>query len=678
MERMSEDEARKRIESLREQIEYHNYRYYVLDDPVVTDAEYDGLMGQLVAIESTFPALVDTHSPSQRVGARPLDSFNTVAHTIPMLSLSNAMTEDEVRDFDRRVRKLLGVDSVEYVLEVKIDGLAVELVYEGGHFVLGLTRGDGFVGEDITQNLKTIKAIPMRLLPNAAVPVPDRIEVRGEVYMGKTEFLELNSRREVSGEPLFANPRNAGSGSIRQLDPRITAQRKLNIFCYAVGEVRGAAVTTHYELLERLRLWGFRVNPLTKLCTGIDEVIEGYSHIHSIREQIPYEIDGTVVKVNSIVYQEALGSISRSPRWAVAFKFEAREAGTVVRDIVVGVGRTGALTPVAVLEPVWISGVEVSRATLHNEDEIARKDILVGDHVIVTRAGDVIPEVVRVVQEKRTGVERSFTMPSQCPVCGEEVVRPPGEAVRRCVNINCPAQIKARIVHFASKRALDIDGLGEKLVDQLVDRGIVSDVSDLYYLTREQLLSLERMADKSARNILSAIARSKQTSFHRFLYGLGIRHVGEHVATLLASRYTDVDALTAASPEELLSVREIGPEVASSILAFFHDGKNRRTIERMFNAGLIISYDTVRTRILEGKTFLFTGTLARFTREGARRAVEERGGGTASSVSKKVDFIVAGQDPGSKLDRAKGLGLTILSEDEFTALLADGSDSPAP
>jgi DNA ligase (NAD+) len=662
---MTEAEAQKRIEHLRQEIEHHNHRYYVLDDPAITDAEYDRLMAELVGLEEAFPALTDDLSPSQRVGAKPLDAFPTVAHTIPMLSLSNAMAEEEVRDFDRRVRKLLGVDAVDYVLEAKIDGLAVELVYEGGRFILGSTRGDGFVGEDVTQNLKTIKAIPMRLMEGPSAPVPERIEVRGEVYMGKGEFMKLNEQRELSGEPLFANPRNAASGSIRQLDPRIAARRRLNIICYAVGELVGLPLTTHVQFLDRLKAWGFRVSPLTRLCRDIDEVVEGYTHIRSIRDKIPYEIDGTVVKVNRIDYQEALGAVSRSPRWAVAFKFEAREAETTVRDIIVGVGRTGALTPVAILEPVAISGVEVSKATLHNEDEIARKGLLIGDRVIVTRAGDVIPEVVRVVEDRRDGTERPFVMPSRCPVCGEEVVRPQGEAIRRCININCPAQIKGRIVHFASKRAMDIDGLGEKLVEQLVDRNVVSDVSDLYYLTLEKLVSLDRMADKSARNLLDAVEGSKRPSFARFLYGLGIRHVGEHVASLVASRYETIDQLMDAETEALLLIREVGPEAANSIRAFFGDAKNRETIARMIAAGLTITYRTVQTKPLAGKTFLFTGTLERFTRDDARRFVEEQGAATASSVSRKVDYVVAGGDPGSKLTKARSMGITVLSEEEF-------------
>ena len=478
---------KKQIDQLRRELDYHNYRYYVLDDPVVADAEYDRLMRELVDLEEKYPEFMSPNSPTQRVGAKPLEEFETVAHTIPMLSLQNAMTSDELAEFDKRVKKLLGVSDVDYVMEVKIDGLAVELVYLNGQFANGSTRGDGFTGEDITQNMRTIKSIPMRLLLDHDIPVPDRLEVRGEVYIGKKEFVELNSKRAFAGEPLFANPRNAGAGSVRQLDPKITAGRKLNIFCYAPGEIVGVSLTTHFHFLEYLKKWGFRVNPYAKLCRNLEELMTHYQYIREMRDKIPYEIDGTVIKVNRFDYQAALGAVSRSPRWAIAFKFEAHEETTIIEDIIVQVGRTGALTPVALLKPVIVSGVEVRRATLHNEDEIRRKDILIGDTVIVSRAGDVIPEVVKVVKEKRTGIEKHFIMPYKCPVCGEKVVRPPGEAIRRCVNINCPAQIKGSIEHFASKRAMDIDGLGEKLVEQLVDKEVIRDVSDLYYLTKDLL-----------------------------------------------------------------------------------------------------------------------------------------------------------------------------------------------
>jgi DNA ligase (NAD+) len=519
--------------------------------------------------------------------------------------------------------------------------------------------------------LRTIRSIPMNLLKEGANIIPERLEARGEVFMGKKEFLVLNEARELSGEPLFANPRNAASGSIRQLDPKVTAGRNLNIFCYAPGVITEITLPTHVEFLEKLRNWGFRVNPLTKLCHGIDEIIDYYNYIEDRRDEIPYEIDGTVIKINHIAFQNQLGAISRSPRWAIAFKFAAREAVTTVEDIIVGVGRTGALTPVAILTPVEISGVEVSRATLHNEDEIRRKGIMIGDTVVVTRAGDVIPEVVRVIEEKRSGKEKPFVMPDVCPVCNEGVIRPEGEAIRRCININCPAQIKGSIEHFASKRAMDIDGLGTKLVEQLVDKNIIKDVSDLYYLKKEVLSTLERMADKSAQNILDAIQVSKKRSFFRFIYGLGIRNVGEHTSALLAARYNDIHALMEADRETLLSIHEIGPEVASSIVSFFKDIKNSATIERMMAAGVTIEYDKKEVKKLNGLTFVFTGALKSMSRDEARKKAEDLGAQTAPSISKKVNYVVAGEEAGSKLDKAKKLDIKIMNEEEFLTLIKD-------
>ena len=666
---MEKKEIKERIEKLKGQLEYHNYRYYVLDDPVVSDTEYDRLMTELVALEEDHPEFLSPNSPTQRVGAKPLAEFETVTHTIPMLSLQNAMELDEVAEFDRRIKKLLRINDVDYVMEVKIDGLAVELVYLNGEFTTGSTRGDGFTGEDITQNLRTIKSIPMRLLRDHDIPIPDRLEVRGEVYMGKNEFKELNKERELQGDPLFANPRNAGAGSVRQLDPRITAGRKLNIFCYAPGEILGVTLTTHYHFLDYLKKWGFRVNPLTKLCHNLDELISHYNYIQNMRDRIPYEIDGTVIKVNRFDYQVLLGNVSRSPRWAIAYKFQAHEETTIIEDIIVGVGRTGALTPVAVLKPVMVSGVEVKRATLHNEDEIVRKDILIGDTVIVSRAGDVIPEVVKVIKEKRTGQERPFTMPEECPVCGEKVVRQPGEAIRRCVNINCPAQIKGSIEHFASKRAMDIDGLGEKLVEQLVDKKAINDVSDLYYLEKNDLLQLERMADKSAQNLLDAISTSKKPSFQRFIYALGIRNVGEHISGLLADKLNSIEDLYTLDEDTLMAIPEIGPEVANSITSFFQDDKNRKTISRMLDAGVVIEYKKEGRKPLLGLTFVFTGALKNMGREEARKKVESLGGKTVSSVSKKIDYVVLGEEAGSKVDKARSLDLKIISEEEFLSLI---------
>jgi len=554
-------------------------------------------------------------------------------------------------------------------MEVKIDGLAVELVYIDGEFVLGSTRGDGYVGENISQNLRTIRSIPMKIIESKDIPIPEKVEIRGEIYMGKKEFEELNRARALSGESLFANPRNAASGSVRQLDPKITAGRRLNIFCYALGEFKGINIETHLQILDYLKKWGFRVNPYYKLCRNIDELFLHYRYIRDIRDTIPYEIDGTVIKVNRLDYQSALGTVSRAPRWAIAYKFEAHEETTVIEDIIVGVGRTGALTPVALLKPVMVSGVEVSRATLHNEDEIKRKDIMIGDTVIVSRAGDVIPEVVKVIKEKRTGSERPFEMPQKCPVCDEEIVRPPGEAISRCVNINCPAQIKGRIEHFASKRAMDIDGLGEKLIEQLVDKNIIRDVSDLFYLKKEELLKLERMADKSAQNVIDAINASKKRSFSRFIYALGIRHVGEHISGLLAERFKNISDLANAKEEELVNIPEIGPEVSNSIISFFRDEKNMETIKRILSTDVRIEHNEQAIKQLDGKTFIFTGSLKSMSREEARKKVEALGAKTSSSLSKKIDYLVAGEEAGSKLDKAKQMGIKILDEETFLKFL---------
>jgi len=662
---MDREKAKKRIEELRREIEYHNHRYYVLDDPVISDGEYDALMRELQGLEGRHPDLISPNSPTQRVGAQPLEGFNTISHAVPMLSLANAMTAGEVIDFDRRVKKILNTGDVDYVMEVKIDGLAVELVYVNGEFKQGSTRGDGFVGEDITQNLRTIRSIPMRLIQTPDIPLPEHLEVRGEVYMGRKEFQALNEKREETGEPLFANPRNAASGSMRQLDPKITAGRKLNIFCYAPGRVSDIHFETHMEFIDNLKKWGFRVNPFIKLCIHVNDIIEYYQYIKDMRDEIPYEIDGTVIKVNRLDYQELLGTVSRSPGWAIAFKFEAHEEITAVEDIEVSVGRTGALTPVAILKPVLIGGVEVSRATLHNEGEIQRKGIMIGDTVRVSRAGDVIPEVVRVVKEKRSGREKPFSMPGRCPVCGEDVVRPPGEAIIRCVNINCPAQIKGSIEHFASKRAMDIDGLGTKLVEQLVDKKVIRDVSDLYHLKTNDLIGLERMAERSAQNIINAIEASRRRPFGRFIYGLGIRHVGEHIAGILAERFGSIHELIEADIEALLRIPEIGPEAASSVVSFFKDIKNRETINRILAGGVTLEYGRTGKGKLDGTLFLFTGSLKSMSRDEARQKIEDLGGKTTNAISRKVTHLVAGEEAGSKLDKAAKLGIKIISEEKF-------------
>ncbi len=669
---MTREEAQKEIEKLRKDIHYHNYRYYVLDDPVISDAEYDRLFRRLQELEEQFPDLITPDSPTQRVGAEPLEAFETVQHTVPMLSLDNAFTEEEVREFDARLHRLLQMDApFEYTVEPKIDGVAVELVYQDGRFVLGSTRGDGVTGENITANLKTLPQIPLQLL-DETLPIPSRLEVRGEVYYPLDAFRKLNEERERAGEPVFANPRNAAAGSLRQLDPRITAQRPLEIFIHGLGVIEGYTLNSQWEALEAFRAWGLRVNPLSRKVVGIDEAIDRYKELLDRREQLEYEIDGAVIKLNSFELQNRAGVRTRSPRWAIAYKFPAHQEVTQIIDIVAQVGRTGAITPVAVMKPVRIGGVEVSRATLHNQDEIDRKDIRIGDWVVVQRAGDVIPEVVKVVTSRRTGKEKKYKLPDTCPVCGARVVRLPGEAVARCENVSCPAQVKESIRHFASKGAMDIDGLGEKLIDQLVEKGLIKSYADLYFLTLDQLKNLERMGEKSAQNLLEAIDKSRNVPLDRFLYALGIRHVGEHIARVLANHFGSLDKIKNASEEELMAIHEIGPQVAKSIVQFFSEKRNLETLKKLFEGGVRIQEpqpEAGADNRFAGMTFVFTGALERFTRDEAERLVEERGGRAASSVSRKTTYVVAGPGAGSKLAKARELGIPVISEKEFLEML---------
>jgi len=655
--------AEERIRELRDLIHYHNHRYYVLDDPEISDAEYDRLMRELIGLEQQHPDLVTEDSPTQRVGGAPLEAFAPAPHALPMLSLDNALAVEEFLAFDQRTRRTLGQETpLDYVCEPKLDGLAVELVYIDGRFTLGSTRGDGYTGEEITRNLKTIKSIPLKLLH----PPTGRLEVRGEVILGKEEFARLNRDRQERGDPLFANPRNAAAGSLRQLDPQITAARPLAIFCYAIGQADAFPFTTHAEMLAKFKAMGLRVNPLIERVSGAEAVIAYHQAIGERRSRLPYEIDGIVVKVNPVTQQELLGAKSKSPRWAIAFKFPARQEVTRILDIQVQVGRTGVLTPVAIMQPVQVGGVIVSRATLHNQDEIDRKEIRIGDWVVVQRAGDVIPEIVKVITTRRTGTEQPFLLPERCPACGSQTVRPEDEAARRCINVACPAQIKERIFHFASKRAMDIDGLGEKLVEQLVESGLVKDVADLYSLTPPQLAGLDRMADKSAANIIDAIAASRTRPLDRLLFALGIRQVGEHVARVLVEALASMEALIHAAPETLMQIHEIGPQVAENVHGFFATPENLQVIERLRQAGVAMPPAVARqgTR-LAGQTIVLTGTLASFTREEAEKLVLEQGGHPASSVSKKTTFVVAGEAAGSKLDKARELGIPVLSETEF-------------
>lgn len=658
-----------RIKKLREDIHYHNYRYYILDSPVISDAEYDRLMRELIELEEKYPYLITSDSPTQRVGAAPLEKFGTVRHTLPMLSLENAFNEADAREFDQRIKRFLRMDGlVNYVAEPKMDGLAIEIVYEDGVLGAASTRGDGVTGEDVTQNVRTIKSIPLRLQRGESIP--RRLEARGEVFLSLKAFKELNQQRIRDGEPPFANPRNAAAGSLRQLDPKVTAGRPLDFFGYGVGMVEGRSFTSQWEILTGLPQWGIKVNPLIRLCKGIEECIDYFQELEGRRRSLAYEIDGMVIKVDSLALQDRLGVKTRSPRWAVAYKFPANQASTRVLNIQVQVGRTGTLTPVAIMESVNIGGVEVSRATLHNQDEIARKDIRIGDTVLIQRAGEVIPEVVKSVPEKRTGKEKEFVMPERCPVCGARVVQLPEEVAVRCPNASCPAQVKESITHFASKGGMDVEGLGEKIVAQLVDSGIIKDAADLYYLSREQILALERFAARSTENILVAIDKSKQTSLSRFLYALGIRYVGEKTAQILAEKFGSLEAIEKAFMEQLMEIDEIGPQVAASVTTFFAEKKNQDVIHRLLAAG-VSPAPPVPTglRPLAGQSFVFTGGLESFSRDEAKNKVKERGGIVSSSASRKTNYVVAGKDPGSKLARARELGVTILTEEEFKKLI---------
>jgi DNA ligase (NAD+) len=671
---MDKDTALKRIVQLRRDIEYHNRRYYQDDAPEIADAEYDRMMRELQDLEARFPDEDIASSPSQRVGAAPLSKFAPFNHPQPMLSLANAFSREEILDFDSRIKRMAGVERIEYIAEPKLDGLAVNLIFENGFFVRGATRGDGATGEDVTQNLKTIPSLPLKMKKNFLYPLPEFIEIRGEVYMEKKPFGALNRRREQQGEEPFANPRNAAAGSLRQLDPKITARRPLSIFLYGAGVVRGVGFSTHWDVLEALKSWGFPVNPWIRKAVDIYDCIAYFEQIGSLRPTLPYDIDGVVLKVNDLALQERLGNVSRSPRWALACKFPAEQASTRVKDIVVQVGRTGALTPVAIMEPVNVGGVMVSRATLHNEDDILKKDIRIGDTVIVQRAGDVIPEVVCVVDPNQPGRNAPFSMPRRCPECGSEVIRPVGEAAYRCVNLSCPAQIKEHIRHFASRGAMDIEGLGEKLTAQLFDAGLISDPADLYFLSPDKLLSLDRMAEKSVQNLLKALERSKNPPLDKFIFALGIRHVGERTAKILADRFETFENLMMATFDDLTSIPEIGPEIAQSIISFFSEAKNQVVIEKFFKAGVAPWWNAPKTHaLLAGKFLVFTGTLSTLGRNEAKKIAESLGAIVQSSVGQKTSFVVVGQDPGSKLDKAKALGVDTISELEFLKMIGRSS-----
>jgi DNA ligase (NAD+) len=665
------NKVKQRIEELRGVINHHNYRYYVLDSPEISDAEYDELMKELRQLEAEHPELVTPDSPTQRVGAPPVEVFGVVEHPQPLLSLANAFSYEELAAWHKRVSNLLGGRQFDLVCEPKIDGLAVALTYVDGLLATGATRGDGYRGEDITQNLKTVRSIPLSVPKEA----PPRFEVRGEVYLPKAGFKKLNEERAKDELPLFANPRNAAAGSVRQLDSGITARRPLDIFVYGLGWAEGKAVPdTHWEIMQYLKSLGFKINPNIALRHSLDEAEKYHQSWVESRGKIPYEADGIVVKVNSIALQQELGSVAHEPRWAIAYKFPAVQGVTKLTDIGINVGRTGSLNPYAILEPVRVGGVVISSAALHNEEDIHRKDIRIGDWVVVQRAGEVIPEIVGPVVSRRTGKEKIFSMPRRCPICGSEVIKPEGEAMHRCTNAACPSQALERIKHFVSRGAMDIDGVGEKLCQALFEAGLVKDAADLYYLTKEQLLSLERMADKSASNVLNSIQKSKDRPLARVIFALGILHVGEQYAELLAEQFHSIDQLAKASQEELPAIPSIGLKIAESIVAFFRQKGNRQIIKKLRRAGVRLEREQVKKAKpkelpLAGREFVFTGKLDSFSRSEAEAKIKALGGKAGSDVSRKTSYVVVGTDPGSKLAKAEKLGIKTLSEAEFLDLL---------
>jgi len=662
----------KEIEKLRAEIRYHEHRYYVLDDPEISDYEFDQLMRKLQDLERAHPELVTPDSPTQRVGGKPAEQFPKVRHQVPMMSLDNTYSVEELRDFDRRVRELSGRSRVEYVAELKLDGLSMSLIYEKGVLARGVTRGNGVEGEDVTANVKTIGSVPLRIDERKLQVIghPERFEVRGEVIMPLKMFERLNAQREAAGEPKFANPRNSAAGTIRQLDPKMVAQRKLDMFHYYLLVGGDVPLREHWKTLNALAEMGFKVNPHRRLCASFDELLEFVQEWEMKRNELEYETDGVVVKVNDTRLWEELGKTAKSPRWAIAYKYPARQATTVVKDIRAQVGRTGTLTPVADLDPVNVGGVTVSHATLHNMDEIARLGVRIGDTVLLQRAGEVIPQVVKVVKHAPDG--REFHMPKRCPVCGGDVFRAEGEVAYRCVNAACPARLKESLLHFAARHAMGIDGLGDALVDQLVNRGLVKDAADLYALTQEQLAALERMGKKSAANLIAEIEKSKKVDLARVIFAVGIPFVGERTAQLLAEHFGSFDRLAKASEEELEQVHEIGPKTAQGIAEFFAEERNRKLIEKLRAAGVRMEQEKAAKKgpqPLAGKQFVLTGTLPHYSREEASQMIEKAGGRVVGSVSRKTDYVVVGAEPGSKLEKARALGVKTIDEGELLKLL---------
>ena len=664
--------TKEKIESLRKEINDHNIRYYVKDDPLISDHEYDILLKKLIKIEKQYPNLIIPESPTQRVGAPPISAFDSIEHQLPLLSLDNAMDHNDIFEFDLRIKNGIGLEGeIEYVAEPKLDGVAVELVYHNGKLVNGSTRGDGLTGEDITNNLKTIRAIPLTI--NNIKNIPKILEIRGEVYINKTDFKLLNDTRLNENKQPFANPRNCAAGSLRQLDPSITSDRPLRIYCYALGVIQGINFTTHKEFLEILPDWGFPVNPLIDTGIGPDFLVKYLTRMESQRQNIPYEIDGVVCKVNRLDWQEELGNKSRSPRWAIAGKFKAQQITTVIEDIYPSLGRTGAITPVAKLKPVELSGVTISNATLHNQDEIDRKDIRIGDTVLIQRAGDVIPEVVKVILEKRSAAAQPYFLPTVCPACSEDVSKPKGEAIARCQNISCSEQIKGRIQHFVSRNAMNIDGFGKKLVNQLVEKELIKNVADIFTLNANQLANLDRMGIKSSRNLINEINKSKTTTFARFIYSLGIRNVGEYASKLLEKYFQgNIDNLKLANIEQLKSMHGIGLIMAQSILDFFKDITNINIINRCINAGVTFKVvQEIKNTSITNLVFVFTGKLTQFTRKEAQNMVEIRGARFSSTVSQNTNYLVIGLNAGLKLKKAQKLNISVITENQFLDLIKE-------
>lgn len=659
-------EAKKRIQKLREDVVFHEKKYYVDNDPQISDYEFDMLIKELANLERQFSDLITPESPTQRVGEQPLEGFASVEHSTPMLSLDNCYTMEELREFEERIRKIIPTEKITYVAELKIDGLGISVIYRDGKFAQAITRGDGLRGDDVTPNVKTIRSFPL------AIPQSGEFEVRGEIYLPFPSFRKINRRRENEELPLFVNPRNAAAGSIRLLDPKEVAARMLDVFLYTLF-VEGEEKESQWQNLQTMKKLGLKINPHSRRCSSLDAVISYYEEWKERRDALDYDVDGIVIKVDSVEQQRLLGSTAKFPRWAISFKFPARQATTRIKDIVVQVGRTGALTPVAVLEPVKLSGTTISRSTLHNEDEIRRKDIRVGDFVLIERSGDVIPKVVLVMKEKRTGREIPFAFPKICPVCHTEVFRPEDEAVSRCINPSCPAKLKESLLHYSSRRAMNIETLGIALVNQLLEKHLVQTIPDLYALRYEDLVNLDRMGPKSSQNLLDEIEKSKGMDLDRLIYALGIRFVGERTAQAIASHFRDLDSLAKALPEELIHIEDVGPKVAESIVFFFHQPKNTALLDKLREAGVNFFSQAEASSEegpLSGQTFVLTGKLAQFSREEARKEIEQRGGTITSTVNRKTDYVIAGAEPGAKLEKAQKLGVPVLDEKDFLALIS--------